>query len=197
MKKPEFLCRAALICLCSWMPFSTVLAESWQPEQLMHLLSQKKSGTATFTEKKYIGILDQPLVSSGTLSFQAPDKLEKNTLTPQTESLVLEGDSLTIARQGKRKMTVRLADHPEAAAFIEGIRGTLVGDLTVLQTYYDVELSGSADNWQLTLTPKQERMSRIFSSIRIAGAQADVQTIHLQQRDGDRSDMFITPTHAQ
>ena len=38
-----------------------------------------KSGKATFVEKKYLAMLDQPLESSGELSFTA-DRLEKRTV---------------------------------------------------------------------------------------------------------------------
>ncbi len=172
-------------------------AEGWQPAQLMELLAQKKTGKATFTEKKTIGILDQPVVSSGKLSFTAPDKLEKITLTPQHESLMLDGDTLTIERPDKRTMTVNIKNHPEAAMFIESIRGTLAGDLSALERFYQVELTGAADSWQLKLTPKQEDAGTVFSGIRIAGSQADVKTIHLEQRDGDHSEMTITQLPGQ
>ena len=190
MKLPERLRLAALACLLLSCP---AWAGDFQPAQLMQLLAQKKSGTATFVEKKHIGVLDQPVTSSGNLNFNAPDKLQKNTLKPKPESLVLDGNMLTVSLPGKPKRTVPLEDYPEAAAFIEGIRGTLAGDLSALEKFYQVELSGSADKWQLTLTPKQERLGSVFSSIRISGAQADIRLIHLEQKDGDSSDMFIVP----
>jgi outer membrane lipoprotein-sorting protein len=195
MKLPDAARAAAL---AGWLVFALpALAGDWQTAQLMQLLAQKKSGKATFTEKKTIGLLEQPVLSSGNLSFTAPDKLEKITLTPQREALTLDGEMLTIERQGKRKMTLRLEDQPEAAAFIASIRGTLAGDLSALEKYYLVELSGSADNWQLKLTPRQDDAGKIFSSIRIAGVQADVRTILLEQSDGDHSEMTITPVAGQ
>ena len=104
-------------------------ADGLQLSQLMHILAQNKSGKATFVEKKYIGILDRPVVSSGDLSFTAPDQLEKRTLTPRPETLILNGDILTIDQPGRQQKMVSLGDHPEVTAFIESIRGTLAGDL--------------------------------------------------------------------
>jgi hypothetical protein len=95
---------------------------------LMQLLAQHKSGKASFIEKKYIGILEKPVESSGELAFTAPDKLEKRTLKPKSESLVLEGDNLTVDQPDRRRLTVSLQDHPEIAAFVQSIRGTLAGD---------------------------------------------------------------------
>ena len=177
--------------------FSVAGADAWQLPELMQLLAQSKAGKATFVEKKYIGIIDKPIESSGELAFTAPDKLEKRTLKPKPESLVLEGDSLTVDQPGKHRFTVRLQEHPEISAFIESIRGTLAGDRLALEKFYTLELTGSAEEWQLVLIPTQARMTDIISRIRIGGSRADVKTIYFDQGDGDRSEMFITKVVAQ
>ena len=172
--------------------FSAAKADGWQLPELMHLLAQNKAAKAVFVEKKYIGILDQPIESSGELAFTAPGKLEKRTLKPRPESLVLDGDSITVDQPGKRRLTVSLHDHPEITAFIESIRGTLAGDRSALEKFFTLELTGSADEWQLVLIPIQARMRGIISRIRIAGSHADINTIAFDQSDGDRSEMVIT-----
>ncbi|MDH4284333.1 MAG: outer membrane lipoprotein carrier protein LolA [Gallionellaceae bacterium] len=193
VKLPESMRIAVITWLILLLSASLAWADDWQLPQLMHLLAQKKTGKATFIEKKHLKIIDQPVVSTGKLSFVAPGKLEKHTLTPKPESLVLNGSTLIIDRPGKQRMTVGLEEYPEVAAFIESIRGTLAGDLATLEKLYQIELTGSASKWQLMLLPKQERMRSIFSSIRISGVHADLKTIDIEQRDGDRSEMTITP----
>lgn len=192
MKLLEPIRTTAIAWLIFVLAIAFASADDWQVPQLMHLLAQNKSGKATFVEKKYIGIIDRPLVSTGDLSFVAPDRLEKRTLSPKPESLVLNGDILIIDRPGKRQIRVSLDERPEVSAFIESIRGTLAGNLSALQTFYTLQLAGSAENWQLVLTPKQQPLSHIISQIRIDGAQADVRSIELDQRDGDHSVMVIT-----
>lgn len=184
------VCAIASLVLALTLPVAR--ADDWPVAALMQLLAQNKSGKATFVEEKYIQILDQPILSTGDLSFVAPDRLEKRTLTPKPETLILAGDALTIERPGKAPRTVSLQDHPEAAAFIESIRGTLAGDLSALQTFYGLKLTGAAERWQLTLTPKQARLGSVVEHIVISGAQADIRTIELDQRDGDHSVMTIT-----
>jgi hypothetical protein len=167
-------------------------AADWGMPDLMQMLSQKKFGTATFIEKKTLAVLNQPLESSGELSFTAPDRLEKRTLKPKAESMLLVGDKLTLERGDGRRITVALSDRPEVAAFVESIRATLAGDRSALEHYYNVALVGTANDWQLTLTPIQPRMQKIVSQIRIGGARAQVKTVSFLQADGDRSDMVIT-----
>jgi len=158
--------------------------------QLMDALAASPHGTATFTEKKYISFLEQPVESSGTLRFVAPARLEKNTLKPTTESLVLDGEVLTVER-GKRKQVLQLKDYPEVAGMIESIRATLAGDRRALERVYQLSLQGTTARWTLDLVPLDARVARMVTRIRMEGARAEVQTVEIQQADGDYSVMTI------
>ena len=117
---------------------------AWDLQQLMDSLAQNKSGRATFVETKHIAVLDKPVESSGELLFTAPDRLEKRTLKPKPESMVVNGDELSVERAG-RKYQLQLQAYPELAAFIDSIRGTLAGDRKALERNYRLSLGGSAD----------------------------------------------------
>lgn len=173
------------------------LAGDLKLPELMQLLAQQKSGNAAFVERKYIGLVDRPIESSGELAFTAPSKLEKRTVKPVFELLVLVGDSLTIERADGRRMTVSLRENPEISAFVESIRGTLAGDQAALEKFYSVELAGSLEKWQLVLTPTNARMAKVISRIMMAGARRSVKTIEFQQADGDRSEMTISEIPAR
>ena len=170
-------------------------AQDLQLPELMRLLALHKSARATFVERKFIALLDKPVDSSGELSFTAPDRLEKRTLSPKPESLVLEGDRLTIETSG-RKIAISLQSRPEAAAFVESIRGTLAGDQGALEKFYSLELSGSAEHWKLQLLPRQPEMLQVVNRIRFEGRQSAVSLIVFELADRDRSEMQITPVTA-
>ncbi|RDK07109.1 LolA-related protein [Cupriavidus lacunae] len=161
-------------------------------DQLMSTLAQRKSGRVLFTETKYLAILDKPVQSSGELRFTAPDHLEKRTLSPKAENLVLDGDMLTVERDGKR-YTMPLQNYPEIAAFIESIRATLAGNRDTLERYYKLGLEGRASRWTLTLTPADSRMAAAVSQVRIDGRQDALDQVEIRQADGDRSVMKIRP----
>lgn len=167
-------------------------AGDWALSDLMQLLAQKKTGKATFIEKKYIGILDKPLESSGELAFEAPDRLEKRTLKPRPEAMLLEGDKLTLTLYDKRPLNLRLQDHPEVAALIESIRGTLSGDQAALEKNYAINFTGVQGKWQMTLTPVQKAVAKVVRQIHIGGADANIKTITFEQVDGDRFEMTIS-----
>ena len=172
-----------------------VHAAEWGIDQLMQGMAQTRSGHATFVEKKYIAMLDKPVESSGELFYTAPDRLEKRTLKPRPESMLLDGSSLTVEQKGKRHV-LPLQNYPEVVAFIDSIRGTLAGDRAALERVYKLDLSGDERQWTLELQPLSQRMKKVVERIRIAGEQHELRTIEIRQADGDRSVMTITQAAA-
>lgn len=159
-------------------------------DQLMGALANTKHRAATFTEKKYIAILDQPVESSGELLFVPPARLEKRTLKPQLETLVLDGDLLTVEHR-LHKQLLRLKDYPEVAGMIESIRATLAGDRAALEGVYYLSLEGGRDRWTLVLTPLHTHMGSVITRIRMEGTRGEVRKVEILQADGDRSVMSI------
>ena len=177
------------LALLAW-ALAAPAAEPWTLERLMQGLAQTRSARASFVEKKTVAVLERPLVSSGELSFTAPDKLEKRTLRPRPELLRLQGETLTLERAG-RSTVLDLRSYPEAAAFVESIRGTLAGDRRALEALYRLQLEGSEASWVLTLTPTDPAMRVLVERIRIAGRGAELSVIEIRQANGDGSLMSV------
>ncbi len=193
MPFPAFLRRSHLFAAFILMlQCASSLAGDWALSDLMHLLAQQKSGKASFVEKKYIGFLDKPLESSGELSFDAPGRLEKRTTKPRPETMLLDGDKLTLTPYEKPAINLRLQEHPEVASVVESIRGTLSGDKAALEKNYAIEFTGVQGKWQLTLTPVQKEVAKVVRQIHIGGADANIKTITFHQADGDRFEMTIS-----
>lgn len=158
----------------------------------MRALAAVKSSQARFVERKHVAILSAPLESSGRLMYQAPDRLEKHTVSPVRESLVLEGDELTVEGKDRKRRTLRLQEQPMVRAFVEGVRSTLAGDLATLNRHYAIQLAGSERQWRLTLKPGDRQVQEIVSQIQISGSGDAITRIEFFETTGDRSVMTIT-----
>ena len=163
---------------------------AWDLTTLMAELARRPQGRARFVETKTIALLDRPVVSSGELRFVAPDRLEKRTLKPRPESLVLAGDVLTLERD-RRKYTLRLSEQPAALAFVDSLRGTLTGDLAALRKSYKLTLAGNEKQWTLDLLPDDQRIAAFVLRITFGGSHDRVEWIRYLQADGDSSLMTI------
>jgi outer membrane lipoprotein-sorting protein len=161
-------------------------------DRVMGALAERKQGHVRFTEQKFIALLDKPVESSGELLYDAPDRLEKKTLQPKPEDLVLQGGVVS-AQRGKHHYTLDLKQYPQVLPFIESIRATLAGDRAALERVFEVDFTGAFERWTLELVPLDPKLAKTVQKIRIEGEKDFIHTIEIREADGDRSLMTISP----
>jgi hypothetical protein len=159
-------------------------------DALMRELAARRHGHVTFTEVRYLTVLEHPLQSSGELLYEAPDRLEKRTLSPRPETQVLAHGTLSTTRGGRTR-TLELAAYPQLAPLIESLRATLAGDRAALERLFSVRLDADPPRWMLHLAPQDPAAARLVREVRITGEQADLKTVEILEADGDRSLLTI------
>ena len=159
-------------------------------DELMHLLAGRQHGQVSFVEQHFLALLKRPVESYGELIYEAPDRLEKRTLEPRPESLVLDGDVLTV-RRGQHRRVVDLKAYPQILPFVESIRATLAGDRAALERVFRVEYAGDLARWALILVPRENQVAKMVSQVRIDGSRDTLLTVEIREPDGDRSLMTL------
>jgi outer membrane lipoprotein-sorting protein len=155
-------------------------------EALMQRLAATGDSAVAFTETRHSSALKTPLVTAGEMRYARPAHLERRVTTPFEERYVVDGDRVTIEREGATARTLSLAGTPALAAFLESIRATLQGDLATLRRFYRVELEGAPSGWTLALLPSDPAMAEFVSVIRISGAAGRVTGMEVVETGGDR-----------
>jgi outer membrane lipoprotein-sorting protein len=182
-----FTTAALLVPLCA----QAAVAEPWNITQLMASLAKVRNVKTTFSETKTMHMLSEPLHSSGTLTYKAPDYLEKRVTAPQLSYFIVDGDKVTIGSTDKQERHVILFQFPALEAFIAALRGTLAGDIKTLKEYYEVDFKGDAEHWTLQLVPKESEMQLYVKNIRITGSGGQIAQIHTLEPNNDSSIMTI------
>jgi hypothetical protein len=183
--------RAVVLCVLSMLSGAPwALAGDSDLDRIMSALAQRKHGHVTFVEKKFIALLDRPVESSGELLYDAPDRLEKKTLKPRPESLVLEGGVIS-AQRGRHHYVLDVKQYPQVMPFIESIRATLAGDRAALERSFKVEIVGNFDEWTLVLRPLDSKLTRTVKEIHIEGEKDLIRLVEIREADGDRSLLTI------
>lgn len=194
MNSPTTLARLILLCsLVSGLPATAdpeIGEVPFDVPGLMELLGNVSSRKDRFTETKHLAMLTQPLVLKGTLAYVRPNRVEKHVTSPYTEDLVVQGDQLTLSTS---KGTKRIAvdSHPLIRSFIEAIRASLAGELSVLRRLYHIKLQGTRQNWELTLRPLEAQAAEYLASITLKGQGDRLTTVDIRETGGDRSLMEI------
>lgn len=159
----------------------------------MRRLAQAPERRATFREEKRLAALDQPLLSNGTLFYRRPGHLEKVTLFPQRESLVVDGDRLVVTLGEEPPRVVDLRGQPEIRALVDAIRAPIAGDLATLQRGFEVRMEAVPPGWRLSLTPRDPAVARVVREVRVGIAGADVTSIDIIETGGDEQRLLIEP----
>ncbi|WP_149538291.1 LolA family protein [Siccirubricoccus phaeus] len=169
-------------------------AEEAGLQALLRRFAALPQSRASFTEDKAIPELDLPLPSEGTLSWQAPDRLEKRTLSPIQEVLRVAGDRLLYERPDRGiRREFGLEDQPEMRALVEAIRGTLAGDPGALHRYYDIAFDALPEGaWRMVLTPLSTRVRAAVQRILLSGRGPQILAVDTEG-NGGVTRMRITP----
>jgi hypothetical protein len=162
-------------------------------DEIMGLLAMRQHGRVEFIEQQFLAVLKHPIESSGELRYDAPARLEKRTLKPRVETLVLDGGLLTIERAHSRRV-MDLHSYPQVQPFVESIRATLAGDRAALERLFRLELTGSVARWTLTLIPLESKVKQSVAQVRIDGMRDQLLKVEIRQTDGDRSLMTLRPS---
>jgi hypothetical protein len=159
-------------------------------DDVLHSLAARRHGRVSFVEQQFLALLQRPVESSGELLYDAPNRLEKRTTLPHPETLIVDGDLLTMQR-GRRSRVLDLKAYPQILPFVESIRATLAGDRAALERLFDLRFTGGESRWTLDLTPREEELRRTVALIRIDGTGAELLKVEIRQADGDRSLMTL------
>jgi hypothetical protein len=178
---------------CAMTPLRAATADLHDLDRVMGMLAMRQHGRVEFIEQHFLSVLSRPIESSGELRYDAPDRLEKRTLKPHIETLLLKGEELTVERAGRRRV-MDLHAYPQVLPFVESIRATLAGDRKALERLFRLDFAGSVSRWTLTLVPLESKVKQSVSQVRIDGAQDQLLKVEIRQPDGDRSLMTLRPS---
>ena len=183
------LLRAASVLLLASLP-AAAQEEPWDFARLMAQLAQVQTSRARYSEVRRVAVLQKPLRLSGTLLYARPARIEKRQILPFSEVIRVDGDRLTVEREGKTR-EIMLQSAPLIAGLVESLRATLAGDATELERLYSVRVRGTRQRWTLELTPREVEIAGLVKSIVIAGSDSRVVRLEILEPSGDGSVMTI------
>lgn len=163
-----------LLAVSSW-------ANAFDLQQLSEQLAKPDVIHGQFIQEKHLRALPQPLISKGSFVLAKNHGLLWLLKTP------LQQDYRITANGIARRDTNGWQLLPNKSAGAEQNRlflAVLQGDSSGLQRDFELALSGTAQQWQLTLTPRSMLLKQVFKQINIDGG-ALVQTIELLETQGD------------
>ena len=135
----------------------------------------------TFQQEKHLKILSRPLMSSGLFTYDQSKGVIWKTLVP-VPSLLLVNESQLISGQGEQNVP---------AAFGKVFKVMLGGDLNELTEGFLMTVENKNNTWQLQLTPTDEFIQKIISTINLSGDN-ELRVLELQEVNGNFTRISFT-----
>ncbi len=159
----------------------SALANAFELQQLSEQLAKPEVIHGRFIQEKHLRALPQPLLSKGDFVLAKNRGLLWLLKTPLQQDYRITAKG--IARRddnGWQLLPNKSAGAEQNRLFL----AVLQGDSSGLQRDFELALSGDAQQWKLTLTPRSLLLKQVFKQINIDGG-ALVQTIELLETQGD------------
>ncbi|HET6430637.1 LolA-related protein [Dyella sp.] len=186
-----------MLCLSLPLVASASAPEGDPSAALIASLGRPAPARTAFAEARFMKLLDKPLMVSGELAWLGGDRLQRRVDAPRAESFTIAGGTVTQQREGKRPRSFSLRHAPQLQGLLDSFVALLSGDASRLAEAFLIERSGDAPAaWTLTLTPRDERVARTVSSIRIEGRGDEPRCMVMQEADGDAAIDLLGPLAA-
>jgi hypothetical protein len=158
---------------------------------LITRLARPAPDSTTFVEIRYSSLLERPLVVSGRLEYRQDGSLVRRVDSPYEEVTELKGENVSVERAGSKPRHFSLNRAPELRGMLASFGAILKGDRQMLDRYFVVTAQGSNARWEITLTPRDDKLRRRLSDIVVNGDDDRPKCFTLQEPDGDESLMAL------
>lgn len=158
---------------------------------LLAKLARPAPDSTSFVEVRYSSLLDQPIVVAGRLEHRKDGSLVRSVEWPYQEVTELHGENVSVTRAGSKARRFSLDRAPELRGMLTSFGAILQGDRQTLDKYFIVSAGGSDARWEITLLPRDAKLSRYLSRIVVNGAESSPKCFTLAEPDGDESLMAL------
>lgn len=169
------------------------ISSAFSLEALTTQLQQPKNIQGEFTQERHLKSANIPMRTQGTFAIQPHKGLYWQINQPLSLRLLMNRHG--IAQWNPQNQRWQYSPQGMQTTQIKLFMAVLSGDIATLSQYFTIALSGQAEKWQITLTPKTLIMKQIFQNIVIDGGQY-VQNITLSEAQGDKTVILFTHQHA-
>jgi hypothetical protein len=160
-------------------------------DSLFSVLARSPGFFARFHEEKQIALLVAPLKSDGTIHFDKQRGLARHTLSPQKQSVLLSGSTLTLW-DGTKTETVPLQSSAPLRALAEAFSLLLAADRASLEKSFSLRFQASGQSWRLALVPTLADLKKLVSEVDVAGEALTPKTLVVREASGDESSMALS-----
>lgn len=125
--------------------------------------------TGQFVQERFIEGFPKPIISKGEFTFLSARGLVWQTQQPFANRVVVLNDKL-ITENEFESQQINSDQTPQLTVFNSLAMALFSGDLSFLQSQFQISASGTLLAWRMTLTPRQAPLNTVFQKIDLQGS---------------------------
>jgi outer membrane lipoprotein-sorting protein len=144
---------------------------------------------ARFRQTKYVAMLEEPLVSEGRFTFQRPDQVRWEMITPELLVVDISGSELRAGPPGE----VAKVDAGPAVALFRDLAGIFTGAGDYAGNQRFTLGPGASGGDSFILTPRDPSVGRVIASIEIEldPGSGGPRRVVIAEAGGDRTEITL------
>lgn len=181
-----------LILILNILPASALTDK--EKKDVIDKINKTSSGISTmsgsFTQTKNLSLLNDKMVSEGTINYQKSDKLRWEYTTPYKYIFIFNGSKVYVGNKNKKDVI----DTNTNKVFKEVARimmSTVTGTALSNSTDFTTDVSESGNQYLVTLVPKKKEMKSMFSKVILSFNKNNllVSEINIVEKNGDKTNI--------
>lgn len=147
--------------------------------------------TATIVQTKHLGLLDEPLISTGRLAFKRPDSLLLQMESPRPMRIVINGSRVSLPGLGAEAKSA-LTGAPTAV--LRRLQAIFAGELSTLEESFEIRATEDDAGIAVELEPRDPQM---FNTVRTMELRFErptllLRTIRMRNALGDALEIALS-----
>jgi hypothetical protein len=187
--------RFALLTATLWLGVGTP-AQALELSDVLERTRVSPPDRVNFKETRHNPLLKEPLELTGYLEYPQVGQLRKVVESPFQESMLVAGDTIELVRDGRTRR-VSLRNQESMLTMLQSIESLLAGDTEMLERLFELQLTGTADNWQLRLTPIAARLAKQLDRLTVCGGERAIDEIRFDMQNGEWQRLEIIQAAAE
>ena len=166
---------------------STAPTAPFSATTLLAKIALQPPASTPFVQVSYRGVLDRPLIVSGTMQWLDATHMRRVVDKPHRAVATVDANEITVQRGHGRVHHMPLSRAPQAAAMLAGFHVLLGGDAAALQKDFDVSAQGDTAHWVVTLAPRSDAIKHQLASMEMDGSNDKPRCLIVNDANGDTS----------
>lgn len=145
-----------------------------------------------FEQTKELSIMDDKMVSKGTMAFARPGKLSWHYTSPYDYNFIIADDKVHISK-GKSRNSIDLKSSQTFQSIAKMIAGSITGKCLTQAQDFDVKILANEHVYVAHLTPKDKHLKKMFTTIRLTFNRASrtMDSVEMTEANGDATSIVF------